>query len=172
MKKKLLKLLALLLSAAMLAGCVSPDISNVTNALKEAISTEPVITFQAMEYTRPDMDHLEGTLTDAIQAAAEDDFPALIDLIYCFYDEYDAFYTNYNLADIHYCQDLTDIYWEEEYNYCAQNSARVDAALKSYIMPWLIPPAERSWKHRSISEKAFSSPMTEKITGTLSLFLC
>lgn len=130
MKKKLLKLLALLLSAAMLAGCVSPDISNVTNALKEAISTEPVITFQAMEYTRPDMDHLEGTLTDAIQAAAEDDFPALIDLIYCFYDEYDAFYTNYNLADIHYCQDLTDIYWEEEYNYCAQNSARVDAALE------------------------------------------
>ena len=47
-----------------------------------------------------------------------------------FYDAYDWFSTYYALADIHYCADLTDTYWGDEYNYCTQNASTVDAALQ------------------------------------------
>ena len=83
-----------------------------------------------MEYERPDMTALQQSLEDACATAMEADrVEEIIDAVYVFYDEYDWFYTNYFLADLRYSADLTDFYWEKEYNYCAEQAPVADAAL-------------------------------------------
>ena len=74
--------------------------------------------FSKMKYTRPDMAAMEAKLT-----AVEEILPTaksakqIMNKFYAFYIDYQSFVTNYSLAYIHYCQDMTDIYWEKEYNY-------------------------------------------------------
>ena len=131
MKKRMLRLIALVLVCSLLTGCgMSADL--VKGALGKAFasldSNMPV--YAEMEYSRPDMAKLEQTITQATEAAAGEDFDRIIDMIWEFYDVYDWFYTNYALADIRYSGDLTDGYWEEEYNFCLENSPRVDAMLE------------------------------------------
>lgn len=116
MKKTILRLAALVLACLLLAGCAG-------------IGSYGVVKYADMTYTRPDMAALQQSLNDACEAAKSDDLDTVIAGIYAFYDSYDDFYTNYSLADIKYCGDLTDIYWEGEYNYCADNAATVDAGL-------------------------------------------
>ena len=116
MKKLLWKLWALILAAALLlTGC-------------QYFLSLPV-RFGDMQYTRPDMTSLEQKLTaveDLLPTAksAKEIMPAFFE----FYGEYEAFITNYSLAYIHYCQNMTDIYWEQEYNYCLEQTSWVDAA--------------------------------------------
>lgn len=129
MKKTVFRLIALLLSLLLLTGCGS-DMEEYAQALEDAVGYDSVIAYEDMTYTRPDMEVLEDVLNKACEAAAGEDFDLIINMIYSFYDVYDAFYTNYSLADIRYSADLTDSYWEEETNFCAENSARVDAALE------------------------------------------
>lgn len=119
--KKIKLILAWLLIAAMLTGCAG---------LTSALNGVQMVKYEDMEYVRPDMDVLQQSLDAAFEAAQGDDLKEIIDAIYAFYDEYDAFYTNYSLADIKSCCDLTDIYWAEEYSWCLENAATVDAALE------------------------------------------
>ena len=86
--------------------------------------------YQDMEYSRPDMAEIQQTLLDACTAAEGQDLDTILEGIYAFYDDYDWFYTCYSLADIRYCSDLTDVYWEGEYSFCMENSASVDAMLE------------------------------------------
>ena len=150
MKRYVIRLTALLLAAMlMLSGCsqvlleiareeLDGYLDTVTGPAAESPaetrSTTPAeeaeLTFSQMEYTRPDMEKLQKALDDACALAEGTDLDAIMDAIWLFYDEYDWFYTNYSLSDIHYCQDVTDAYWEEEYSFCADNSAAVDAALE------------------------------------------
>lgn len=115
------KILALVLAAALLlSGCLNigswyryPDYSNMT-------------------YTRPDMDAMDAVLRkscDGIETAKTAE--QVMELVYAFYDEYDRFYTNYDLAYIRFCGDMTDIYWEQEYDFCAQNTSVADAGLET-----------------------------------------
>ena len=130
MKKYILRIIALILCAAMLSGC---DLETVREEMWNYLyrqSVPDVTRFEDMVYNRPDMEALEQSITDACETAAGENLEEIVDAIYAFYDVYDAFYTNYMLADIHYCHDLTDAYWEEEYNFCAENSGTVDAALE------------------------------------------
>ncbi len=124
MKKLLIRIIGLVLAGVVLAGCA--DVDRITGMLADLKYT----TFGEMQYTRPDLNDLREAKDKACQLAEEKDFDTLMDAIYEFNDIYDAFYTNYSLADIHYCIDLTDLYWEEEYNYCLENSAAVDAILE------------------------------------------
>ncbi len=115
MKKRLFALVALVLVLAMLfSGCgliVLPQ------------------KFSKMKYTRPDMAAMEAKLT-----AVENILPEaksatqIMNKFYAFYFDYQSFVTNYSLAYIHYCQDMTDIYWETEYNYCLEQTTWVDAS--------------------------------------------
>lgn len=150
MKKLLSFLLILCLLASLLTGCTIPGLENaqgaldsIRQALEDGKNDGPgsldeirqgmemnYTAFSAMEYTRPDMDELESLLNAACQAAEDGDLDLTLDSIYAFYDGYDWFYTNYSLADIHYSADLTDTYWEEEYNFCMENYPQVDAALE------------------------------------------
>ena len=84
--------------------------------------------FDDLEYERPDVVGLEQLMEQTLQAAeTETDVKKLMESVYEYYDQYHWFYTNYSLANIHYSGDLTDIYWEQEYNWCMEKSAQVDA---------------------------------------------
>ena len=83
-----------------------------------------------MKYTRPSMTKLEQVLEESCAVALESDSIKKVEqAIWNYYDVYDDFYTNQNLAMIAYFRDLTDSYWQAEYAYCTQYSAQVDAGL-------------------------------------------
>ena len=132
MKKRILRLIALLLVCTLLTGCgenLKIYTESLIDFLGEKVSGD-VVTYEEMVYTRPDMDTLEATLNQVLDAAAGEDFDRIIDGIWEFYDVYDLFFTHYALADIRYSGDLTDSYWEEEYDFCSENSPRVSAMLE------------------------------------------
>lgn len=114
-KSKRWVILFLFAAAVLLCGCMADD---------------SVIPYEKMEYERPDMTAIQQTLEDACVAARSEDVDAILAAVYKFYDAYDWFYTCYSLADIRYSGDLTDIYWEQESDYCVRHSADVDAALE------------------------------------------
>lgn len=127
--KKLTKLLALVLSLALLTGCAG---------LTAAAGGVNLVHYRDMEYTRPNMQEMELALDSACELAEQENTRGstqkLIEAIYDFYDEYDGFYTNYSLADLRTCHDLTDIYWAEEYAYCMENAPLADAMLEELYM--------------------------------------
>ena len=89
-----------------------------------------LVPYADMHYTHPDMSNFASVLEESCTSALkEEKMDKLEKAILDFYAVYDDFYTNMNLAFIHYSKDLTDIYWEAEYSYCAQQSATVDAGL-------------------------------------------
>ena len=129
--KKFLRCLALLLvTALLLTGCNYTLEDYALLELRQFYREQCVVDYEDMEYVRPDMTAFQQALDDACRIAMEaDKVDEIIDAIYLFYDEYDWFYTNYLLADIRYSSDLTDIYWEQEYNYCAAQASVADAGL-------------------------------------------
>ena len=130
MKKKILRLISLVMVCVLLCGCTA--LTDYWNAIAATFGyrTAEIVPYSDMTYTRPDMSQLTNTLSDACNAAAGTELEPIIHKIWAFYDAYDLFYTQYALADIRYSGDLTDPYWEAEYNYCSDNSPRVDAMLE------------------------------------------
>lgn len=122
MKRQIIRMISLVLTLALLlCGCGTGVLPH-----------ERVISFSEMTYTRPDLDALQRSLDSCCEAAEKGVTPEiLMTKIQVFYNLYDRFYTNYTLADIHYCMDLTDSYWEEEYNFCSEAMATVDAMLEA-----------------------------------------
>lgn len=144
MKERKRSLLALILAVALMAsGCGVRQMAERFEELREQAAgaaadnanrgqtagTDAELLFSQMEYVRPDMEAFHAVLEEACAAAGSEDLDTVVDGIWAFYDVYDWFYTYYSLSDVHYCMDMTDPYWEEEYYYCVENSAAVDAAL-------------------------------------------
>lgn len=117
MKKRWKQLLALVLAAVLLTGC-------------SAVWSDGVVAYADMQYEHPDMAALETCLQDAFRAARGEELSVIEEEIYDFYDAYDWFYTCYSLAELRYFSDMTDIYWQDEYDYCVEKSPRVDAMLE------------------------------------------
>lgn len=120
MHKTKLKLIALLLAAALLlSGCgliIFPR------------------SFSKMEYVRPDMTALEQKLTAVEELLPEAESAAqIMGTFLSFYNAFVDFTTSYSLAYIRYCQDLTDTYWEEEYNYCLSQTTWLDASYNQLL---------------------------------------
>ena len=128
MKKRIL---AVILTAAMLlTGCADVNLGEYYDALQAAVGSGEYVKFEDMQYERPQLAAVQQALDAAVEASRTEDTDKILEAVYAFYDEYDWYFTCYSLADIHYCRDLTDLYWEEEYAYCVENSAQVDAALE------------------------------------------
>ena len=127
MKRNILKIIALCLCAALLlGGCGLID-------LDALLAPEP-IPFSEMEYSRPDV----GKVKQAVQGVEEKldekaKIEPLMDSIYAFYEEYHNFYTNFSLANIHYFKDMTDLYWDEEYDYCLGVETEVSSLLDQLL---------------------------------------
>lgn len=130
MKNLRIRLLALVMALALLlTGCY--DMGDYMRLLNTYLTgTVPVVKFEDMEYERPDLEaFLEYQQTCVELAQAGEDFEALEENIWLMYESYYDFYTMHSLADIHYSQDMTDLYWEEEYAWCMEASADVDAGM-------------------------------------------
>lgn len=128
MKLWLIRVIALLL-ALTLTGCELP--SALEQALQQNTSVYPVtdedlVAFPDMVYQRPQIAELEAYVDQTLATAQTGDVQATIDAFDVFYTAYDRFYTDIALADIYYCKDLTDTYWEEEYSYCMEVNPKVD----------------------------------------------
>ena len=163
MKIRFLRLIALVLTAAvLLSGCGMVDFGEYFGAVRSLVDGNAIVPYESMTYERPDMTQLRQTLDAACEAAEGDDVSAILDGIYDFYDAYDWFSTYYALADIHYCADLTDTYWEVEYNYCTQNAATVDAALQELYRALAQSPAREKLEQ----EEYFGANATSKIATT------
>lgn len=135
MKHRLKRLGALLLVLALLlSGCAMPDLGAFWQDLQNALLSGMTTPFSEMVYTRPDPD---AVVTQAEKTATlsqtETDVDKLMEEVYASYDLYYGFYTNYMLSNIHYCTDMTDIYWENEYNYCLDAASAVDGAMDSLL---------------------------------------
>jgi len=117
------RLICLLLCAALLlCGCTGA---------KNALGFSGIVKFSDMEYTRPDMTAAAQSRDAAIEAAeTAKDADAVLEAGWDFYDVYDRFMTDYDLAYIHYHADLTDIYWQTEHDYCAEHIPELDSYLE------------------------------------------
>lgn len=132
MKKWLIRLIALVLSL-LLAGCELPGLlDQVLQQLPGDAPTqeypidEDLVAFPDMQYQRPQLTELENAYQQTLDAAAAGELDATMAAFEEFYTLYDRFYTDSALADIYYCKDVTDSYWEEEYGYCMELSPRAD----------------------------------------------
>ena len=124
MKKQFLRLIALVLAAVMLTGCSVLEDYQRLKDLYFGQSTR----FSDMEYERPDPEDFMALQRQCVALAeAGEDLDALMECFWELYDEYDRFYTMYVLADIHYCIDMSDLYWSEEYAWCTEKSSEIDA---------------------------------------------
>jgi len=114
------RILILILAAAMLfTGC-----GNMVTWLLYP-------SYDEMVYTRPDISGMENLLDTCCAGIGEaKNADEALEYVFEYYDAYDDFFTNYNLAYIRYCGDLTDLYWDEEYNFCAENTSVPDSGLE------------------------------------------
>lgn len=119
-RKTVLTLCLLLATVLLLNGCIYPGHPRFTDKTAH---------YEDMAYEQPDMANLY-TLLEACRVRSEgSSLRAILDSIYDFYDAYDSFYTNYALANIHYCSNLNDIYWQQEFEYCQKYAPEADALL-------------------------------------------
>lgn len=141
MKRAWLRLAALVLAAVLLCGCAAGN----------------AVPYRKMEYQRPDVTVVQQALDAACQAAEGQDTGEILEAVYSFYDAYDWFYTCYALAQIRYSGDLTDIYWEQEADYCGQSSALVDQALETLNDTLAQSPCRQSLEEEFFGEGFFDS---------------
>lgn len=124
MKKRMFRLVAALLVVCLcFSGCSLPE--SWVDWLLDLYRTTP---FSQMEYQRPDLAALEALAEECEKLSEnEDDFRALEDKIAEYSTQIADFQTDYALAYIHYCQNMSDSYWEGEYHYCEERTATVQA---------------------------------------------
>lgn len=146
MKRVFLRVVAVCLVVSLVfSGCGVIDFEGFFKRLAGVFGT---VSFDTMEYVRPDLSQLDSTLENCLEsAAAGDDFDELIGYVMTINSIYGDFYTNYLLAYIHYSIDLTDIYWEKEYNYCVEESTALDAAMDQLLYALADCPFREKLEH-------------------------
>ena len=115
------RILALLLCAVLLAGCVPSGV----------LEYYGITHFRDMDYVRPDLAAIEKVCDEAIALAqTSGDAEEVLDAVWDYYDAYDDYTTNYDLAYIHHHADLTDEFWQTEHDFCAENYSHIDMLLE------------------------------------------
>ena len=124
------RLIALLLCLSLLlSGCNLLEKTGLLDLMNRVQTEAYAVPYADMEYVRPDPDAIQTALDTCIESADAEDFSVLEENLYAYMTLYHDFYTNYSLADIRYCCDMTDIYWTDEYNYCLEYSNQVSAGI-------------------------------------------
>ncbi len=128
MKMQKCRILALILVLVMLFSGCEPFLPQYANV--DPIMGHEIIPYESMEYTRPDIEAIQKVFERAMESTLrEDAFGAVEQAIIECINVYNSFYTQYNLSYIKYCGDVTDTYWQEEYNFCVSQAVAVDQFL-------------------------------------------
>ena len=126
MKQSCFRLIALALTLTLLLSGCSLDFAGYFKHLAALFGP---VDFNNMTYVRPDLSRLDAVLDDCVESAAGKDLDTLVGHINTFNSICNNYNTNYYLAYIHYCIDMSDSYWEGEYDYCAAQSTQIQAAV-------------------------------------------
>ncbi len=129
MKRKKRAFVAVLLVMAMLlSGCQT--VRDLINQFNTVMQWGTATAFEDMEYVRPDVTAYRQLAEETVEMVkTEDNVEVVMESVFALYDLYYGFATNYNLAQIHYFMDMSDTYWEKEYNWCMEKSSEVSARL-------------------------------------------
>lgn len=133
MKTIQLKIIALCLALCiLLSGC--SVIGNYFSLLGSLLFGDGYYyTLEEMEYVRPDMEQLKQVIEDSCaKAAEENDLNKMLDCVMDFNLAFNDFYTAQAIAMIHYCKDMTNAQWEQEYNFCNENAAALTAGVDKF----------------------------------------
>lgn len=131
MKKGILRLIALVLALVLtLSGCAGTAFGDAMDRFLTMLQLGMTVPFEDMEYARPELEPFRELLDATMEEIPEaKDADKLMESVFALYEYYYDFVTNYHLANIRYCQNVTDIYWSEEYGWCMENSAEVSAGM-------------------------------------------
>ncbi len=113
----------------MLAICLLLSGCEIPASVRGLFSQFLPVSFSEMEYTRPDLDALNEALENVMACVDQPSFRKLERALLKYSMIFREFSTNYALANIYYCKDMTDIYWSEEYNICLEMTADAEAGL-------------------------------------------
>lgn len=111
---------------------------------KDYLPDEPVdmVPFSRMEYVRPDVEAFCTGVDVLIQLSAEsDDAETLLQSYYDLYTRYVSFYSMDALANIKYSQDTTDRTYKDEYDFCENETPKVEEKLESLYKGLAASPA-------------------------------
>ncbi len=100
--------------------------------IRDYLEDVPVemVPFDQMEYTHPDMDALRQAFGQVVDLAETGDTGEILEAYYRAYDLYIDFYTMDTLSNIRYTIDVTDAFYQEEYDYCEAQSPEVEELLE------------------------------------------
>ena len=162
MKKHIFRSVALVLALCLLfPSPVEAEgiFSFVTDLFSSSSSTslDSVIAYSEMEYQRPDLQRLQDVLDEVCLRAQGKDVSSILDGVFDFYDEYDWFFTASALSDIGYSGDLTDRYWEEEYNFCSNASPTVQQMLDTLYTALAASPCRKELEEEFFGDGFFDS---------------
>ncbi len=133
MKRKTTVVALILVAALVLGGCEAAIEAWIDDFFAD-MQLGAATAYEDMEYVRPDMARFRQSLEKTTELAkTEDDVDVLMESIFSLYELYYSFSTNYNLAQIHYFQNMSDTYWEEEYNWCMEQSNEVSAGMDQFL---------------------------------------
>lgn len=116
-----MKKIALLLALCLLLSAVLP-----AQAAGEAIP------FSKMAYERISIQQMQTYFDEAIALSQGKSAAALWDAVYAAEDALVAYNTNYSLASIYYFMDMTDAYWEKEYNFYSNQNTAVEQCVTDF----------------------------------------
>lgn len=126
MKHVKFRVVALVLAMALLLTGCTLDFGGYFARLFDVFRP---VSFENMTYTRPEPQLLEDALAECLESADGNNFNKLLGHINSLNSICNNFQTSYYLAYIHYSIDMTDRYWETEYNFCSQLTAQVQATV-------------------------------------------
>lgn len=127
----------------------------LTTVPVQIAAQQEVTHYSQMQYEHPDLDAMQAQIDQICGLAETEDADAILDAVSAFYDAYDWFYTCYCLADIRYSGDLTDDYWQEEYDFCTSSSTAVEQMLDSLNYACAAAPCAQELEARFFGEGFF-----------------
>lgn len=125
---------------------------------RDYLPDEPVemIPFSEMEYVRPDVATLYADF-DALteQAKTSSDAAGLLSTFYGLYDRYVSFHSMSSLANILYSLDTTVSYYQDEYNYCDDESSNLEEKLEALYKAFAASPSRNELETQYFGEGFF-----------------
>ena len=157
------RMLALVLCFALvLSGC----------GARNALGFSNIVKFEDMEYTRPDMIAVRDAAENAMDSwETARNSEEVMDAVWEFFAQYEAFGTAYDLAYVHYHTWQNDIYWQAEYEFCAENAPTLDLYLESIYCALAQSPYREELEAEYFGEGWFESYENSVYDETLAIMM-
>lgn len=143
----------------LLSGCGAVELLEYVRSQSRGL-----VKFSEIQYERPSESELQEALEEGCRIAAEsNDVDDILEQVWAFYDIYEQICTMYFLTEIHYCGDLTDVYWQAEHEYCLELTNRVEQALDQLYRSLAAAPCRLELEEAYFGEGFFDAYQGESL---------